>query len=180
MKRVIGLDVDPAAKANPAIDEFVEVRDRQPWPLEAHSVDMVICDAVLEHLEEPDHFFSEAARILKPGGLLCIRTSNNLSYVALASRLVPEKLHASVHKRVQPVRSDKDVFPKYYRCNTIRKIRRALKSHGFDGVVYGFDCDPQYLEFSSLAYRLGMIHRRIVPRLFAPAIFAFARSTQER
>lgn len=54
VKRVIGLDVDPAAKANPAIDEFVEVRDRQPWPLEAHSVDMVICDAVLEHLEEPD------------------------------------------------------------------------------------------------------------------------------
>lgn len=178
VKCVIGIDIDPSAKSNPAIDEFIEMRRAGPWPLEAASVDIVISDAVLEHLAEPDEFFSEAKRVLKPGGFLCIRTSNTLSYVALASRLLPAKKHASVLERVQPIRSEEDVFPKLYRCNTVRKVRRSLSTHGFEGVVYGFDSDPQYLEFSRLAYRLGVLHQRFAPRIFAPAIFAFARAAR--
>ena len=67
VKRVIGLDIDPAGKTNPAIDEFRQL-DGNEWPIESESVDLVICDSVLEHLEEPAAFFAEAHRVLKPGG----------------------------------------------------------------------------------------------------------------
>jgi Xaa-Pro aminopeptidase len=79
-------------------------------------------------------------------------------------------------KRVQPLApKEQDVFPKHFRCNTVPKLRRAMKRHGFDAVVYGFDSDPQYLEFSKAAYFLGVLHQKYAPRLFAPAIFAFGR-----
>lgn len=31
---------------------------------------------VIEHIEEPNHFFKELTRILKPGGLLLLQTAN--------------------------------------------------------------------------------------------------------
>lgn len=42
------------------------------WPCESGSRDLVTCNLVLEHIEDLDPVFSEAARCLAPGGLLWI------------------------------------------------------------------------------------------------------------
>jgi 2-polyprenyl-3-methyl-5-hydroxy-6-metoxy-1,4-benzoquinol methylase len=54
------------------------------WPLETASVDAAVSLEVIEHVENPRHFFREFARILKPGGRVFITTPNQLS---AASRL---------------------------------------------------------------------------------------------
>jgi len=89
--RVIGLDVDPAAQGNPFVDDFRLLRPGQAWPVEAGSVDLVLCDYVLEHLPDPEQFFAESKRALRQGGNLCIRTPNVPSYFGVISWLVPTK-----------------------------------------------------------------------------------------
>lgn len=170
---VIGLDADPRAAHNPYIDEFQQV-DGPRWQVGDACADMVISDNVLEHLKRPADFFSEAARVLKPGGKLCIRTPNLLGYAAILSRLIPNRMHARLLGEVKDHVHAQDVFPAYYRCNTIASLRRALQEVGFSGVVYGYEAEPSYLEFSRLAYALGVLHQRFSPGWMKLAIFCFA------
>jgi SAM-dependent methyltransferase len=173
--KVIGIDVDPVGAGNPFLDEFRLVLPDRPWPVDTRSVDLIICDSVLEHLSDPPAFFREARRVLVPGGYLCLVTPNVLSYVGLISRIVPNKYHAAVTARVQPGRQEKDVFPTYYRCNTPFALRRQMKAHGFRAVVYGYEGEPRYLEFSKFAYALGVFHQRLAPGFLRPCIFGFAQ-----
>ena len=50
--RVIGLDVDPVAHSNPFQDEF-RLLTGPRWPVEDDSIDLCLCDSVLEHIEQP-------------------------------------------------------------------------------------------------------------------------------
>jgi malonyl-CoA O-methyltransferase len=40
----------------------------RPWPVEDHSVDLIVCDLVLEHVRDLSIIFSEGARVLTGGG----------------------------------------------------------------------------------------------------------------
>lgn len=83
--KVIGLDVDSTAQANPTLDEFRLLAPEQDWPVADKSANLVLCDSVLEHLAAPELFFQQARRVLADGGYLCIRTTNSLSYVGIGS-----------------------------------------------------------------------------------------------
>jgi SAM-dependent methyltransferase len=172
--RVIGLDVDPAAAANPYIDEFHYLEGPR-WPLPDGSAGLIVSDHVLEHLADPAAFFAEAWRVLRPGGCLCLRTSNAWSYVGLASRLVPNRLHGGVLDKVKGGQNQADVFPTLYRCNSVPRLRASLHRQGFQAAVYGFGPEPSYLSFSRAAYALGVLYARIAPGVLQPVIFAFAR-----
>jgi ubiquinone/menaquinone biosynthesis C-methylase UbiE len=45
-------------------------------PLASGSQDMVICESVLEHVESPTKSLDEIFRVLAPGGVACIITTN--------------------------------------------------------------------------------------------------------
>jgi ubiquinone/menaquinone biosynthesis C-methylase UbiE len=47
---------------------FVEADLTQPWPVEEGAADLVVCNLVLEHIENLQFIFAEAARVLLPGG----------------------------------------------------------------------------------------------------------------
>jgi SAM-dependent methyltransferase len=173
--RVIGLDVDPVGQNNPTIDEFRLLIPGQPWPVEDRSVNLILGDCVIEHLPDPRVLFREAQRVLMPNGFLCMKTTNLLSYVGLAAKLVPNRWHAPVLSRVQTDRKPQDVFPTLYRCNTIHALRREMKAHNFRAAVYGHDAGPGYLAFSRIAYAAGAIHQRIAPPAIRPMILAFGQ-----
>lgn len=175
-RRILGIDTDPDAADNPYVDEFHLITGRR-WPLPSESADMCICDFVLEHVDDCNAFFGECARVLRKGGYLCLRTANAHSYVGLISRLVPNSLHARVLGRAQGRRLPHDVFPTRYRCNTPRRLRRTLESHGFDAVVYGYEGEPRYASFSRFVYRLAVLHQRLAPTSFRLSLFAFARKS---
>lgn len=173
--QVIGIDVDPAAADNPYVDEFRMVEDDGRWPVDDASVDLALADFVVEHVADPGAFFAEAARVVKPGGCICLRTINARSYVGLASRLVPGRLHVATVGRAQPERKSQDVFPTLYRCNTRGRLACALDEHGFDAAVYGSEDEPEYLTFNGFAYRLGLLHRRLAPAALRVGLVAWGR-----
>jgi SAM-dependent methyltransferase len=174
-RRVIGIDLDPAGATNEFIDEFRLIGSDLRWPVESASVDLALADFVIEHVEDPEAFFSEARRVLKPGGVLCIRTINVASYLGIASRLVPVALHTRVLARLQPERSSEDVFETMYRANTVPSLRAALERAGFAAVVYGAEAEPAYLGFSRLSYALGLVAGRLLPGRFRVGILAWAQ-----
>jgi len=178
VSKVIGIDVDQSAKENPFLDEFL-LLSGDVWPIESNSINLIVSDYVLEHVVNPDRFFQEIHRVLKPGGYICIRTSNRWNYIALFATLIPNKFHTKVTAIVQDGRKDEDVFPTLYKCNSIRKIRKIMKMNGLECVVYGYEAEPSYLSFSTIAYFLGVIHQKFAPGFLKPAIFAFGKMKKE-
>jgi len=176
--KVIGIDVDTQASVNPFLDEF-RLIDSTRWPVETASIDLAIADYVLEHVEDPHLFFNECARLIKPGGYFCFRTPNAWGYVAVISRLLPNRYHAGIAVKVQSERKHEDVFPTYYRCNTVRALRRHLRQSGFDTCVYAYEAEPSYFEFSRLLYYVATLHQKFAPDLFKLALFGFARRRDE-
>ena len=172
--KVIGIDVNKSAQENPFLDEFYLIKGNS-WPIQNDSIDLIVCDNVLEHIENPDQFFLEIRRVLRNGGYLCIRTSNRWSYVALSATLIPKKYQSKVISMVQDGRKDEDVFSTMYKCNSIRKIKNIMNKSGFECAVYGYEAEPSYLSFSMIAYFFGVLYQRFAPRFLKPAIFAFGR-----
>jgi ubiquinone/menaquinone biosynthesis C-methylase UbiE len=174
-QKVVGIDVDRNAASNPYLDEFFLIED-YIWPyLPDESIDLIICDYVLEHIEFPEKLFSEFNRVLKVGGLICCRTPNLFSYFGLASNFVPGKFHQKIVPKLQAVRKEEDIFPKFYRCNSIYRLKRILKQFNFKGVVYGFESEPAYFTFSQIIYLVMKFLHSITPNYFKTQIFVFAR-----
>lgn len=65
VRKVIGVDVNPDAATNPALDEFRLLEIDKPWPVEDSAIDICICDYVIEHVVNVPFFFSELNRVLK-------------------------------------------------------------------------------------------------------------------
>lgn len=177
-RKVIGIDIlAEHGVQNAFVDEFRQIEGNR-WPAPDKSIDLVLCDNVLEHVEEPSEFFAELRRVTRSGGYVCIRTPNVLSYFGVLSSLVPRRFHGEVVRRLQKARGGEDVFPTRYRCNTRWKLRRMLSKYGFAHHVYGYEAEPSYLNFSRFAYLFGVLHQRFAPNAFKVALFAFGQKLE--
>ena len=109
-QKVVGIDVDETAQTNPYIDEFCLIENGS-WPIGDGTVDLCICDSVLEHVPDATKFFLESQRVLKPGGYFCARTPNVCSVFGLASILIPNRWHKRVLELVQKKRKNTKRIP---------------------------------------------------------------------
>ncbi|MEI8061491.1 MAG: class I SAM-dependent methyltransferase [Candidatus Berkelbacteria bacterium] len=174
VKKVTGIDVDPAAKNNPDLDEF-KLIEKNIFPIRSNSIDLCICDFVVEHVENPALFFKECQRVLKKAGYLFIRTTNIWGYIGIAALLIPNKKHPEIIKKIQSGRTEIDIFPKYYRANSLLRLSNLLKKNNFEYVSYGFTAEPSYFDFSKIFYGLASFIHKLTPNYFKLIIFAFAR-----
>lgn len=82
-KRLVGLDLTPGmidvARAKQLDNVRFVVGDAEALPFGSQSFDAVLCSNSFHHYPHPEKFFSEAARVLRPGGRLILRdyTSND-------------------------------------------------------------------------------------------------------
>ena len=65
IKNIIYLNIDESSRPN-ILADICQI------PLEAESIDKVLCCEVLEHLEEPQKAIKEIYRVLKQGGELIL------------------------------------------------------------------------------------------------------------
>ena len=162
---VDGCDPDPVVFENPTLDAAAVVESGQPLPYEDGRFDLIISRYVFEHVADPEWAARELLRVLKPGGWICAMTPNKWGYVALMSRLVPNRIHSQTLNRVQPGRPEQDVFPTVYRLNRPRAVRRYFE-HGADVYHYSTSAVPSY-HFGNMALiRLLRLAHRLTPPLF--------------
>ena len=82
-KHLTGLDLTPrmidVARAKQLENVCFVVGDAEALPFESQSFGAVLCSNSFHHYPHPEKFFSEAARVLRPGGRLILRdyTSND-------------------------------------------------------------------------------------------------------
>lgn len=172
---VIGVDTDPAVAKNPIIDGYRVITPRQPLPFEARSFDLVLCEWVLEHLDDAEWFAAEMHRVLRPGGWICARTPNKWGLTALAARAIPNSWHKRLLEWIQPSRKTCDVFPTRYRLNTLARIRKLFGNSEWENASYVWYGDPKYHAGSPMVWRLTELWYWLVPQAGATDLFIFLR-----
>jgi len=129
---IIGLDVTVARHRN--INLLVS-GSLYTLPFPDNSLDLVTCNMVVEHLQNPVAAFTEIARCLKRSGAFILRTPNLLNYGimanAIASKAMPEKWRLRLVHGTDG-REPEDFFPVRYKANTMRSLMRLLKSSGLE------------------------------------------------
>lgn len=127
---VVGVDVDPSVQAR-FHSEF-HLASLSALPFENESFDVVCCEYVLEHLEDPENAFRELSRVLTPFGHLLVLTPNLLSYKSLGSTLTPFPFHIWLGRIRYGQECDADMYPTHYRCNTIGRLRTHAADNGLE------------------------------------------------
>lgn len=176
---VDGVDVDESVTENPKVDRLWIVPTLTALPIESSTVDVIVADWVLEHVENPSFTVLEFARVLKPGGWFCARTTNSIAPVALFARVIPDRLHYQVVSKLQPtsVRGSSDVFPTTYRVNSRRTIEKYFAGNTWQVHTWTYRNEPAYWGSSNVGRRIGLATEKFLP---AHTRYVFARKDTER
>jgi SAM-dependent methyltransferase len=177
--RVIGVDVDPIVSANPTVDEAHVIGADGRIPLPEQSVDLIVSSATFEHIENPASTARELSRVLRPGGWICAWTTAKWGYVALGARLVPNALHPyAVRILGSGRRGSADVFPTFYRLNTISAVRKHFLGQGFADHSYYLGGTPSYHANKAILVRFWATYNTLMPPPLKKNLHVFLRKAK--
>lgn len=160
-----GCDPDDVVLENPTLDAAAVIKIGDPLPYDDDRFDLIVSRYVFEHIANPEWAAQELLRVVKPGGWICAMTPNRWGYVALAARLVPNRMHSNALSRVQPGRTAKDVFPTVYRLNRPADVKRFF-GKAADVYAYSTSAVPSYHFGNVLLMRLEQFVHRLTPPMF--------------
>lgn len=103
----------------------------QQLPFSDNSFDLVTANVVVEHVRNPRALLHEVRRVLAPGGLFLFHTPNSTGYTTIAANLLPNPLRVKMAYFLQ-ARREQDVFPTFYRMNSLGSIRRLAEESRLD------------------------------------------------
>jgi SAM-dependent methyltransferase len=167
-RKVIGIDDDPAVKANPSLDEVTVIGIDEKLPLAEGSVDLIVSDLTFEHIVEPAFVSSELDRILKPGGWISARTTDRWRYIGVGANPVPNGWHVSWLKLPEPHRKEFDVFSTAYRLNTLAALRQHFSPKVYRHCTYSHFGDSTNFGQNRMMSRLVRFLYRLLPEALAP------------
>jgi len=127
-------------------------------PLKDKSIDIIFSNMVYEHLNAPDKFYSELNRILRSGGHVIFSTPCIYNIVVVINRLLPDSVSKKLGSALTD-EDDEDIFPAFYRANSIRKIRKLGKTNGFKEVdLIMYQPPPYAFVFSTIICKLAIYY----------------------
>jgi len=139
------------------------------------SADMVICQSLLEHVENVEQALEGMATILKPGGLALLFVPSRFAVYTFLGRLCPEKLKRILLRRLV----HRDVpfypFPAYYDRCTPGEFAEMARRTGFELDQQQFYYASEYFMFLTplhIAWRVWQIAARQLLKDQAAETFA--------
>ena len=163
--RLIGVELVDFTDVPPGIE--AHKTDLAHIPLPDACVDVIMSRSVFEHLTDPDSVYREFQRLLKPGGIVIFLTANMWDYGTLVARLVPNRFHAGIVKKVEG-RAEEDTFPTAYKTNTRADVERLAAGSGLAlRQIEYLGQYPNYLMFNGLLFLLGTAYDKLICRFDA-------------
>lgn len=159
--KVVGVDLDPRV-ASMFHSEF-HLGSIASMPFEPDGFDLIFCEYVVEHLEDPAGAFREMRRVLKPGGRILLLTPNLYSYKVLAAAWTPHRFHIWMGQIRYGRGQEADMYPTVYRCNTAAQFERLARDAGLEVVAIDLVTNgPTWFErFPGLFAMFDVFHRAI-------------------
>jgi len=102
--------------------------DREQWPIELSSADVVAAVETIEHLANPWAFMRQLAAIVKPGGAVVVTTPNQLSVLSLLSLVIKQRFVAFQDSH----------FPTHRTALLESDLCRAARESGLDPLEVGY------------------------------------------
>ncbi len=140
-KNIFGLDYDFFSLINHRTITNRARGEIAILPFKSGSFDVVLCNMVVEHLENPEIEFKEANRILGDNGVFIFHTPNAFSFGTIVTRCIPERIKGPLIKLLDG-RDEEDVFQTYYRSNTYKQISKIALEAGFDVEEFKLILEP--------------------------------------
>ena len=130
---VVGLDIDRHELALAPVGAYDEtICDDITAYQGAQDADLLICNAMLEHVGNVDTALANITKILKPGGLAIIFVPSRNALYARLNLLLPERIKKHILYSIYPTTRQKQGFPSYYDRCTPRDIKILAKRHGLE------------------------------------------------
>lgn len=160
---VVGLDIDPDVKNNQWLAS-AHVFDGRKMPFADCSFDACVSNFVLEHVSHPAEHFAEIARVLRPGGVYCLRTPNLFHYVSAGAHAMPHSLHLLLANRLRGLAADAhDPYPTWFRANSRRRLRKLCLENGLDKpAITMIEPEPSYGRAHPVLFYPMMAYERMV------------------
>jgi len=160
-KEVTGIDLDPDIRKNPFLHSYVVGSVYELTLLGEKKFDIVICNSVIEHIDDPQKFVEEIKSVLKPGGIFLGKTPNRNHYMPIAARMTPLSFHKWFNKKRG--RPEEHTFATYYKLNTFSALRKYFGRKDWQNLkVETFEGPPSYLRMNFLFYSVGWLYERLV------------------
>ena len=130
--RVIGLDIssDELGSAPAGSYDEIIVSDVARYRGRSDG-DLIICQAVLEHVRDVPSAFAAFSSILKPGGKVVLFVPSRNAVFARLNLLLPEDLKRAILFSVFPHKPGHSGFPAYYTLCTPRDFDVLAADNGF-------------------------------------------------
>jgi SAM-dependent methyltransferase len=129
-RSVTGIDLDfPSLVKNRIFSGRVAMADLEKIPFADQSFDLVTANMVVEHLGDPLQVLSEVKRVLRPGGRFLYHTPNRQSPALRIAAHTPDGVKKSIVWILER-RAEEDVFPTFYRMNTIEDVAALAEKAG--------------------------------------------------
>jgi ubiquinone/menaquinone biosynthesis C-methylase UbiE len=98
--RISGVDIDRNAVQKVGKNFDVQLYDGKRLPYKSGSFDVVLMNAVLEHLRNPDEIISEIRRVLRKGGEIVIITPDPSQCYSIFSNFWADQTHVRPYHRI--------------------------------------------------------------------------------
>jgi len=161
-----GVDADTGATRNNICLDEIKYSNLESIPYPDNEFEVVISLWVVEHLKNPEKVFLELKRVLKPGGKMLLVTPNANCWLVGARKLLGNRRLGRIINRWIYGRKEIDVFPTYYRANTIKSVKKMLSEAGFKTVETELNYEPGYTAFNKIFFAIFNLKEKILGKVW--------------
>ncbi len=155
---IVGLDIDAGelARAPSGSYDRAICADIQHYQGQGDA-DLVICQALLEHVESQPAALQGVFSMLKPGGVALVFVPCRNSLYARLNLMLSQELKRKILFYLSPRAKHEQGFPAYYDCCTPRQFRSLVRQYNGSVVQEQYYYRSSYFFFSFPTYALWRV-----------------------
>jgi len=173
--KVVGLDIDKAELDSAAAGAYDSVICADITGFKGcQDADLIICQALLEHVENIKSAFAAITSILKPGGQALIFVPSRNAVFARLNLLLPQSVKQKILYTIFPEKRKNQGFPAYYNCCTPAGFKKLAAANSLAVIEERYYYTSSYFSFFFPLYaiwRLWLLLFHAVAREHAAETF---------